>query len=386
MRIALFGDFMFNLASGLRMYSDHEISLFLDAQTVPHCLIDEPLLADKSLVNIENSISISDLLNPQLSRLSKCLSNYDLAIVSGIGAVFAQAAGIDYFFVPNGSDLTQWPFPIRTRSIRPRGKPDLLAAIVAARMRPAIRSATRIWASPFRQNRLAVERLGCSLDGWHPAAVNCDVFEPGQALSRSVSAPDTLRVFHPTRIMLSNATVWRDTGGMKRQEVLIKGFALAVGSGINSRLVLIERGMSEDELLLKALISTLGLDQYVEWIRPPSSNGFSWRQMVSLYQSADIVVDDFQGWFGLIAIEAAACGKLVINDLEQSIMEFLYPDGYPFVQASNENEVSTILIEMFEKLSSMTISYESREWALKNHSIESVTANYLSRLSESGVY
>jgi len=50
--IALYGPYMFELAVGLRENPANNVRLFLDDQSIPRSLLEEPLLKDQNFVEI----------------------------------------------------------------------------------------------------------------------------------------------------------------------------------------------------------------------------------------------------------------------------------------------------------------------------------------------
>ena len=82
------------------------------------------------------------------------------------------------------------------------------------------------------------------------------------------------------------------------------------------RLVLVDRVGSPDEAKARRLIDRLGIVEQVEWLTPENPEGYTWRQVVELYRSSDLVVDEFGGCLGLVALEGASCGRPVLNLLK----------------------------------------------------------------------
>ncbi|MCH2279729.1 MAG: glycosyltransferase, partial [Vicinamibacterales bacterium] len=97
------------------------------------------------------------------------------------------------------------------------------------------------------------------------------------------------------------------------------------------------------------------------------SAGFSWRELASLYQSSDIVVDEFGGWFGLSAVEGASCGRPVLNHVAEEVMASMYPDGHPFLQAKTAEEICDLITMLADPGRRAPIGQASREWVLKHH-------------------
>ena len=368
MKIAVFGHSLFHLAVGLRQNPENDVRLFIDAGTIPVTLRDETRLRDQSFVELVPRITYQDLLHPGSAYISKQLCSFDIALVTDLGPIFAASVGKRFVFIPGGSDLTEYPFPIRSRSTRRRGREDVLRFLIAARLRPAIRSALGIWGSgPFSPWTLAASRLGLSLDEFLPRAFDTELFAPEGNRSRAFDVSESLTIFHPTRIDYSENRHTRDTGGCKRNDLLFRGFAEAIKSDLRVRLVLIERAGSSDQHRAKQLLSSLGVTEYVTWLSPRDPAGYSWRETADLYRASDVVVSDFAGWTGMVNVEGAACGRPVIGYLEPDSMNKMYPDGSPLVQATSSVEICDSIMMLADSERRDDIGRRSREWALEHH-------------------
>lgn len=367
MRIALFGPFMFDLAAGLRDKTDHEVHLFLDESTLPVSLVHEPLIADPAFATVGRWATRPAILFPRQAAITRELAAYDISVVTELGPVFGKHTGHQYVFVPTGWDLINGPFPLRTARLRPRGRGDLSALLVARRLRSGIRGAAAIWADPFRPFMDASRRLGVSLTASFAQPINTDLFSPPR---KHNVADGPLTIFHPTRKLFDRSRWTLSSGQLKGNDVFLRGFADAVERGVDARLVLIERESSVDQEAGRSLLSDLGVSDRVTWLNAGTPAGFSWRELAELYQSADVVVDEFggrTGWFGLVALEGAACGKPVMNQLDAAVMNALYPDGHPFVQVSDDCEVSDALVRLSDPQVRDVIGEASRDWIMHHH-------------------
>ena len=278
MKIALYGHFMYELAVGLRENPDNEVQLFLDSATLPTCLRDEPLLHDAAFAKVAPWVTGREILRPADAEITEHLSDYDIAIVTDLGPIFAASAAIEFVFLPSGWDLTHAPFPFRSRSTRPRGRSDIVDTVVAARIRRGIRAATSIWGAGFLPFRLAVERLGCSLGGCLPQAIDTELFRPAAAPPGNARS-GRVTIFHPTRMMFTPDPFLIETGGWKRNDLLLKGFAKAVDQGVDARLRLVEREGSPDQDLARRLLSDLDVSDRVEWLSTGTPTEFTWREV-----------------------------------------------------------------------------------------------------------
>ena len=384
MKIALYGHFMYELAVGLRENPDNEVQLFLDSATLPTCLRDEPLLHDATFAKVAPWVTHREILRPADAEITEHLSDHDIAIVTDLGPIFAASAAIEFVFYPSGWDLTHAPFPFRSRSTRRRGRSDIIDAVIAARIRRGIRAATSIWGSGFLPFRLAVKRLGCSLGGCLPQAIDTELFRP-TAVPPENARPGSVTIFHPARMMFTPDPFLIETGGWKRNDLLLKGFAKAVDQGVDARLRLVEREGSPDQDLAKQLLVDLQVSDRVEWLSTGNSTQFTWREVAGLYQASDISSDDFGGWFGLAALEGASCGKPVLNFLEVDVMESQYPDGHPFVQTADEDQVCEAITALADPDRREVIGRASREWVLEHHDRSVVARRCESMLAALGL-
>ena len=384
MKIALYGHFMYELAVGLRENPDNEVQLFLDSATLPTCLRDEPLLHDAAFAKVAPWVTGREILRPADAEITEHLSDYDIAIVTDLGPIFAASAAIEFVFLPSGWDLTHAPFPFRSRSTRPRGRSDIVDTVVAARIRRGIRAATSIWGAGFLPFRLAVERLGCSLGGCLPQAIDTELFRPAAAPPGNARS-GRVTIFHPTRMMFTPDPFLIETGGWKRNDLLLKGFAKAVDQGVDARLRLVEREGSPDQDLARRLLSDLDVSDRVEWLSTGTPTEFTWREVAGLYQASDVSSDDFGGWFGLAALEGASCGKPVLNFLEADVMESEYPGGHPFVQTADEDQVCGAVTALADPDRREAIGRASREWVLEHHDRSVVARRCESMLAAQGL-
>ena len=367
MRIALYGHFMYELAVGLRENQENDVQLFLASATLPTCLLDEPLLHDPTFAKVAPWVTGREILRPGSAEITDQLAGFDAAIVTDLGPIFAASAGTEFVFFPSGWDFTHAPFPIRSRSTRPRGRGDIVEAVVAARIRQGIRAARSIWAPAFLPYRRAAERLGCPIGGCLPQAIDTELFAPAVMSSTKSTRAEGITIFHPARMMFTPDPFLIETGGWKRNDLLLEGFAKAIKEGVDARLLLVERQGSPDQNLAKKMVADLEVSDRVEWLSTGSPREFTWREVAGFYQSSDISSDDFGGWFGLAAVEGASCGKPVLNYLEPDVMESEYPGGHPFVQTADADQICEAIAMLVDSDRRAAIGHASREWVLEHH-------------------
>jgi|TARA_B100000749_G_C18176072_1_gene361871 glycosyltransferase involved in cell wall biosynthesis len=174
--------------------------------------------------------------------------------------------------------------------------------------------------------------------------------------------------------------------GWKRNDLLLRGFAMALGQGVSARLVLVARAGSPDEDKARRLLDGLGVSDHVDWLTPENPEGYTWREVADLYRHSDVIVDEFGGCLGLVALEGASCGKPVLNYLDSTygdgVVESLYPGGHPFLQAQSAEDICNVIMELTDQELRMSIGRASRQWVMDHHERNLVARRCVSMLEE----
>ena len=386
MDIALYGPYLFELAVGLRENPTNNVRLFLDESSLPRSVLTEPLLHDRSFAEIGRWITRKTILRPNSSELAKRFDDFDVALVTELGPIIASRSTTKFVFIPTGWDLTCAPFPVRSRSTRQRGLGDVSSALIAERQRKGILAAIDIWTSvPFAPWTLAAERLGVELSNWLPQPIDTCRFRPARNEDHLNTGSGALRIVHPSRMMFTQDRFLIETGQCKRNDMFVRGFSRALDQGIDAHLVVVERASSPDQVMMKEVIEDLGVSDHIEWLNAGTPAGFTWGELADLYRSADLVADQFGGWFGLVSLEGAASGKPVLNCVDLDLMNSMYPNRSPFIQTTDEGDVCDAISMLTDPQVRRTIGESSRQWLLANHDRKVVTRRCESMLKELGL-
>lgn len=400
LRVALYGNVantLFQLATCLRAQGV-DAHLFVGAtdDSTMRPESDDPSLADGYPEWIHQGRYNSGLarLMPWTSRLVKDLRGFDLVVVSYNGPMFAQFVGRPWCFLVTGGDLTTMPFPLRFRTWYPTCRKQLLMLLVAAWQRRGIRRATTIWTqgfSPFKSalRRLRIEPARISTR-YLPVLLDTSVFSTAaretSVIDRSHVVGDAdFVVFHPSRLMIDDTARLRATGQWKANDILIRGFGLFVASGAAKRPVLVMplRTASPDVATAENLIASLGIENNVVWVRPDRPEGFPRHEVLSFYQWADVVADDFGiGWFGAVVLEGLASGKPVLSFVDEEVMSTMYP-WHPIVSANTPDGVAHALEQLHRDAAyRQELGRRGRLWIEEYHSFESIVQRYMAAIKE----
>lgn len=149
----------------------------------------------------------------------------------------------------------------------------------------------------------------------------------------------------------------------KGSDIAIRGFARFAAKVPQARLVI--TGWGSDQGRAAELFKELGIADKVHVVPIVGK-----KRLVRYLRSADCVLDQLSiGYYGAAALEAMACGRPVIMNLNQAQYDALLPEGCaPVCNASTEAEVTQYLRRLFEEPEWRAQSGERlRHWFLRTH-------------------
>lgn len=296
----------------------------------------------------------------------------DLYLLSEDAPLFAYPKrNAKTVFLPVGFDLTVQPFPAMAikNSKTLIGKLKRFGIAVIQNLR--IRSMDRIWASPFPVLALSLGKIrkDVVLKKFVPFPINYEAhsqnFTVGSNNDLLVSFDSKFLVFFPGRPMITKSKTDLLTGQTKGAEEALRGFLKFQATTCpSSLLILVDHSLSPDKERILQLISMLGIENLVVWIKSPVlSNRLTNTEMASLYQRCDVILGDFgSGWFGQTALEAAAHGKPFISHIAP---KFMYEHfGFnPFTLARTPDEICQQLTELYLSREQRQLkALEMRKW------------------------
>ena len=284
----------------------------------------------------------------------------DLYLLSEDAPLFAfPEHGAKVVFLPIGFDLTVQPFPsmaIRSPgSISAKFKRTLIALIQASR----IRNMNEIWASPYPVLKARLAKIGKDLRlvKFLPFPIDFEAHDSVVPKSLNFDFPEGIEnnflVFFPGRLMVTKTSSDELTGQTKGAADAVRGFLkFRAHSGSNTLLILIDHSISPDRLEILKILEEFHSQEFVLWVKSPTSDvRLSNTEMALLYEASDVVLGDFgSGWFGQTALEAASHGKPFVSYIDPEFMIENFGSN-PFIVAKTEDEISDRLLNLFDSTS-----------------------------------
>jgi glycosyltransferase involved in cell wall biosynthesis len=403
MRVALFGNVannLFQLGQSLREHApeiDAHLFVSHNEAWVSRPEADEPVIRERvpSWIHVDDWAVGAALVTPHRTRIVDELRQFDLLVVSGNGPMFAPFTGRPYCFFVSGGDLTETPFPLAFMRGHETARQRVGALLIGPRQRRGIRRAREIWAPPYRPYLRALERLHVPTErlgtDYLPVAIDTRRFrfdpvakQDPSPVARDLTNGSDFVVFHPSRLMIrSRSARQREVGNWKKNDILLRGFALFARSGSARAPVLglIDRTASPDVALAKVLVAELGIADQARWLVAPRHGGFLRHELLELYSASDVVADDFGvGWFGGVTLEGLAIERPVLQYIDEDMMSRLYP-WHPIVSARTPDDVAEALEKLFvDPEARVALGARGRDWVEEFHSYDAAAKRYASAI------
>ncbi len=394
-------NFMFQICKVLRKISALDAHLFLDIrhdfQMLPES--DSPELVDNypSWIHKEDYIGNMQIIFPSTSSLIAELNQFDLVILSFNGLMIAPYLDKKTVFFVTGGDLTIFPFPMKSLHFYDSIAKKIGAIYRGKRQVEGIRCVDQIWSQPFLPFKLAENRLNVNhkvQPFYFPLIIDTEEFTPIKKVGSSevesqiklIKDKFDRYIFSPARIRIDDDGFMVETGQWKNNIFFLNVLKKYIGrtGDLNTAILLIDKQGSaenEEQKKFKSIIKSLGLSDFIVWLTPPSSGGYTRNELARFYQESFAVADDFGvGWFGSIALEGLSSGKPVFNFLDEKAMAELYP-WHPILSSRDIDEVSVKLEELIRDNHHYQLTCEkSRTWINDFHSASKAGDVYLRNL------
>lgn len=391
MKVAFYGNVCNNyytLAKALRTQLNIDAHLYLnpkaDIQNLPES--DDPQLKN----SYPDWIHYGKEWDPVLffKKLDRTfireLNKYDAVFLSEFGVMLAPYLKPQTLFYATGGDLTQLPFPGKFAHKFKTPIERLKWEYFGFHQRRGIRSCDKILTQPFFPFANALAELKVKKDkiskAYFPLLIDMNVAstKPNAAAEIDPHNSELLRPFkfiilHPSRINLDDSRGGRESGQWKGNDNLLKGLALFLKNYpvADVCVAMPDRTFSPDIPAARKIISELGIEKNIVWLKPPVPEGFSRKELMNFYSISQLVADEFAiGWFGAIVLEGMACRKPVLSYVDETVMKQLYP-WHPIVSVKEPHQIAEQIARFyFNEDERIRIGEISREWAVKFHSTQ----------------
>jgi hypothetical protein len=404
MKIALIGNVcnnMYNIGMALKKHTNITPHLYIGSKTDIHT---NPMFNDPEATNQNEWVFINENWDSTLvfKKLSFAFINklknekYDAIIVSDVGVWLAPfIKHTKFYFWTTGADITRMPFPLTFNFLYKTPVAKIKAWTMAFIQRWGIKNINFFLTQPFTPFINALQKLKIPADkianAYFPIIIDLNIFKYSDNYREKLSQDNLnkiekfkFKIFHPSRLMIKQNKALIDSGQWKGNEMLLKGLKIFIDKFkvTNICIILPNRVHSIDVDLFHSHIKELQLEENIVWVEGQTKEGFNKEEMVALYSSADLVVDEFGvGWFGSIVVEAAACSRPTMCYLDTSVMEQLYP-WHPIISVNTPETIAEEIAQLyFDKDYFTKKSNNSLAWAKEFHSQEKTGEIYARQLT-----
>jgi glycosyltransferase involved in cell wall biosynthesis len=281
------------------------------------------------------------------------LASFDWLITTGLGVMSACLSGTPYLYWPFGGDVT----------VTPRQKNSQADRFVARGIRTAVRRAAAAGSHDPTINRCLRELGYRGEPGWYPFLVDTERYRPQMEGERLGAIAETVPERAQGRLALLVCS--RQDFEWKGSDRVLAAFIRSVREGAPLFLVLTPWGNDLERAL--HMLADAGVDDAVHVLpRLPSKP-----LLRRLIWAADVVVDQFAlGSFGTAALEAMACGRPVLMNIDEGLFA-ARPRDYsppPVLQAASEDEIASVLLQLAERTVDLAVAGgRARDWVVEHH-------------------
>lgn len=272
------------------------------------------------------------------------MRKYDVIHASTELPIFAMLSGKPYVATTTGSDVTSFVHSNTIKGILLRGAYHKAKVL--------------IYLAPYLYH--SVEKLKIKNAIFLPV-----LWDYSQFHTRTDNSEDrkTLTIFHPTN------HIWE----VKRNDIFLKAFVRAAKNRNDIHLITINRG--SDFRRSMQILDAPDVKGKIT-ILPQT---IAQKDLPEFYHKVDIVADQFaSGSTGMIGQEAMACGKPLIQYVNQNLYDKFYGETPPIISGNTEQEIYDAIIKLANNRELIdNIGMKSREWLLKYHNHERIIKKYV---------
>lgn len=299
---------------------------------------------------IATTLRHRSLFPSSFDSIREVMRQYDVIVGFGLGPIYAFSTKVPFIHYPYGGDLTLIPFQ-RNR--------------VASFQRTALRHAKYvIVGDPNYFDYL--KKLGIESKGeFIPFMIDTDVYKPLPKHQAIESMESDLRNRIANRVVFFVPSrqdfFWKSSNKM----------LMAFGKLVQKRkdVFMILSGWGRDLGKSKDMVDRLNLREHTFFL----SHILSKKRLRRFYGFVDGVIDQFNlGAYGTSTLEALACGKPVIIDLDTTKYTPHLKELPPVLRAKSVEEIYRAMLKLSENKGNLCeqIGKESRDWIMEFHGVK----------------
>ncbi|XWN37472.1 MAG: hypothetical protein ROO71_00830 [Balneola sp.] len=380
MKIALIGNMNNNFFSLTRHLRDrnYEAELFMLGHERSH-FHPECDSYDNNYESFTHKLNWGDpksFYNVSAEEIRKQFKDYDFIIACDSAPAFLYKADIKIdIFAPYGSDIYSLPF-LNLKSLKDLKKARYHRFF--AHQKKGIQNSNLI-SCDTESKKESIAKLGVQKKARFIGLPMVYKYSNETYKLEENELPDSsvkkMIVIHQSR------HIWKtrdDLPSLKRNDILIKGFADYVLKEKDAHLLLFEYGVDVEES--KKLINDLGISEYVTWL-PKMPR----KKLYRYISASDIGTGQFAtGEIGGGSLwEILAFGKPLMHYVDKdNLASNKFDEMYPFINVKNEDDITKVLIDFkINRDRYVKLGIEAEQWYKKNM-LDKPVNEYVSLIEE----
>lgn len=203
-------------------------------------------------------------------------------------------------------------------------------------------------------------KLGLKNAEFFPFLIDTEKYTPAP-VARRYGTPEDILFFMPSNLDWGSTDNRPGRRSTKGNDKFIKAFIRYVRAGGAAHTVLLDRGA--DARQAHRLIEETGVEDHFTFVQELTK-----AELIDHYRMADVVVDQFDvGATGTIGLEAMACAKPLMINLDPEYVDASYPEPPPIIYARTEAEILGWLDNLRDRSFLAERGRQAREWILRHH-------------------
>jgi glycosyltransferase involved in cell wall biosynthesis len=299
---------------------------------------------------IRTAIEHRSLFPCSFEEIKNIMKSYDLVIAFGLGSIYAHSANVPFMHYPYGGDLTIIPFQKSSVGLLQRRAFEQAKYIIVG--------------DPYFFDFL--KKLGIeSKAKFIPFMIDIEIY-------KQINRDEAMDILESDIVnKIRNKFIFFVPS---RQDFYWKGsdkiiIALSRLLKKTRDVFAILSGWGNDLEQSKQMVNQLNLGEHIIFLPYIMSK----KRLVTFYNLADVVMDQFNlGGYGTSTMEALACGKPVIANIETSRYNPYFRELPPVLRAESAEQIYCQMLKLWENKGGLCeeIGRKSREWIMEFHGIK----------------